>query len=335
VALVIGIAGTTLSAKERDWIARADVAGVILFLRNFTDRTQLLALVVSIRAIKPDAILCVDQEGGRVQRFRGLGFTDLPALERIGYLHEINPAAARKACSVHAKIMATDILSCGIDMSFAPVADLKRGNLAIGNRAFSADPRVCAELATIYANAMQSMGMAATLKHFPGHGSVLEDTHFDLAVDARNSQQIFQTDLLPFVTGVLGQAKAVMTAHVSYPAVDVEAAGYSERWLLQILRQQLGFTGAIFSDDVGMLGGANIGTLAQRIERHYHAGCDLILVCSPEATLEVMTEFSARKVNPVLQELLRSSQTDHAQSVHGSDAYLRMQNQLSALLEAV
>jgi beta-N-acetylhexosaminidase len=335
MALVIGIAGTSLDAQEAQWLKRIDVIGAILFLRNFSDRVQLQALVSEIRAARADALLFVDQEGGRVQRFRGEGFTALPALEKVGLLYEKDAAAGRLACSLHAKIMAIDVLSCGIDMSFAPVADLKRGNLAIGNRAFSVDAKVCAELTCLYVNAMQDLGMAATLKHFPGHGTVLEDTHFDLAVDHRSSAEIFTQDLLPFAAAVMASAKAIMTAHVSYPTVDPEAAGYSKRWLLEILRGKLGFAGVIFSDDVGMLGGANVGSLRERIERHYEAGCDLILVCSPEATAEVMQDHTlkARKVERRWVELLRSTQFDIASVLHGGTAYLRMQHQLTQLLE--
>jgi beta-N-acetylhexosaminidase len=335
MALVIGLASTELTAQESRWLRREDVAGAILFLRNFQDRQQLLALVDAIRAVRADALLFVDQEGGRVQRFRGNGFIALPALEKIGMLYEQDAPTGRLACTLHAKLMVIDVLSCGIDMSFAPVADLKRGNLAIGNRAFSADAKVCAELTCLYVNAMQEVGMAATLKHFPGHGSVLEDTHFDLAVDQRPAAEVFAQDLLPFAAAVLGKAKAVMTAHVSYPAVDPDAAGYSKRWLLEILRDKMQFSGAIFSDDVGMLGGANIGSLRERIERHYDAGCDLILVCSPEATLEVMEDsgLQARKLDRTILELLRSTQFEIAKALHGGTSYLRMQHQLTQLLE--
>lgn len=333
MALVIGLAGTQLSAEEAIWLKRKVVAGVILFTRNFESRDQLLTLVAAIRAVRKGLIICVDQEGGRVQRFRD-EFVALPALADIGALHERRPAKGRRACVLHAKLMSIDILSTGIDLSFAPVADLARGNLAIGNRAFSEDPRRCAELATLYAATMQSQGMAATLKHFPGHGSVLPDTHFDLAVDERPASQIFRQDLLPFVTGILAHAKAVMTAHVSYPAIDAHAAGYSEHWLKHILRSQLAFQGVIFSDDVGMVGGANVGSLAERIERHYQAGCDLILVCSAEATAEVMAQRLGRPAPRALVKSLRASRTGRARRMLGKTKFLAMQSRLATLLEA-
>jgi beta-N-acetylhexosaminidase len=331
MALIIGLAGQALSAEEAGFLRRADVCGVILFTRNFSSRTQVQQLIANIRAVRADLIVCVDQEGGRVQRFR-TEFVDLPALALIGQLHQRDPAAARVACALHAKLMATDMLAIGVDLSFAPVTDLLRGNLAIGNRAFSADPKICAELATLYAQSMQAAGMAATLKHFPGHGSVLEDTHFDLAIDQRSVQQIFNEDLLPFAMGILAEARAVMTAHVSYPAIDQQAAGYSKRWLLDILRNKLGFTGVIFSDDVGMAGGANVGSLAERIERHYDAGCDIVLVCSAEATAEVMAGKTMRVLDQRLHQLLAARDFAGAEQRVVSAEFARWQERLRAML---
>ncbi len=332
MSLIIGLAGTQLHAQEVEWLARKNVAGVILFTRNFVSRTQLIELVATIRAVRKNLIICVDQEGGRVQRFRA-GFVPLPALAQIGALHTRKPGAARRACVLHAKLMAIDILSSGIDLSFAPVADLARGNLAIGDRAFSDKPDVCAALSTLYAATMQAQGMAATLKHFPGHGSVLADTHFDLAQDLRPAGEIFNADLLPFATGILAEAKAIMTAHVSYPKVDAEAAGYSKRWLKEVLRAQLGFKGVIFSDDVGMAGGANVGTLAERIKRHYQAGCDLILVCSSEATAEVMAQANiAKPAKRALVKTLRAKRVGRARRMIGGAKVVAMQERLSMLL---
>jgi beta-N-acetylhexosaminidase len=334
VGLIIGLEGPQLATQEAQWLGRKEVAGVILFTRNFSSRGQLLELIAAIRAVRKNLLLCVDQEGGRVQRFRE-GFVDLPALARIGALRAKRPARARRACMLHAKLMAVDILSTGIDLSFAPVADLQRGNLAIGDRAFSAHPEHCAELTTLYAATMQAQGMAATLKHFPGHGTVKEDTHFDLATDQRCARDVFAQDLLPFASAILANAKAVMTAHVSYPNIDSEAAGYSKRWLKQILRDQLGFQGAIISDDVGMAGAANVGTLAERIRRHYRAGCDLILVCAPEATREVMAQNLGKPAKRALLKPLRASRVGRAKRMLGGQKFAAMQTQLAQLLEDV
>lgn len=279
-ALMVGLAGTGLDAAERELLADPAVAGAILFTRNFADLQQVRALCASIRACAPDALIAVDQEGGRVQRFRA-GFTQLPPLAQIGALHALQPAAARRAARLHAEIMAVEVLAAGLDLSFAPVADLGRGNLAIGDRAFSPDPRVCAELSTVYADTLQRVGMPATLKHFPGHGSVIADTHHDRAIDARPAFAIFDADLLPFATGVLAGARAVMMAHVEYPQLAAQAAGYSRFWIREVLRAGLGFDGVVISDDIGMAAGAALGDVGARLAAHRDAGCDLILVCDP------------------------------------------------------
>jgi beta-N-acetylhexosaminidase len=171
MGLIIGLAGTALSAQESEYVQRKQVAGVILFSRNFSSRRQITALIQSLRSLRKNLLICVDQEGGRVQRFTG-EFVALPALAEIGALYRLHPGKALQACELHARAMALDMLSIGIDLSFAPVADLQRGNLAIADRALSPDPAICAELVSCYAQSMQACGMAATLKHFPGHGSV-------------------------------------------------------------------------------------------------------------------------------------------------------------------
>ncbi len=311
MGLIIGLADTALSEAEKGYLRQNKVAGVILFTRNFQSREQIVSLINSIRGIRKNLLICVDQEGGRVQRFRE-GFAALPALAKIGARYAKSPGKARTACKLHARIMALDMLSIGIDLSFAPVADLQRGNLAIGDRAFSANPEINAELVALYSATMQTEGMAATLKHFPGHGTVKEDTHTDLAADARAPMQIFNEDLLPFATAMLAGAKAVMTAHVSYPKVDAEIAGYSKRWLKQLLRADLGFEGAIISDDVGMAGGANVGPLSERIARHYQAGCDFILVCSAEATQAAMADNLGRRPKRKMVQLLRAKRAGRA-----------------------
>ncbi len=335
MSLVIGLAGPHLLPNEAEWLARKDVAGVILFTRNFESRAQVTELVSTIRAVRKNLIICVDQEGGRVQRFRE-GFVDLPALAHIGDLYARKPGAARRACVLHATLMAIDILSTGIDLSFAPVADLKRGNLAIADRAFSEKPEVCAELTMLYAATLQTQGMAATLKHFPGHGTVKADSHFDLAIDDRSAPEIIAADLLPFAAGILAGAKAIMTAHVSYPKIDVEAAGYSKHWLKTLLREQLEFSGVIFSDDVGMAGGANVGTLKDRVVRHYQAGCDLILVCSAQATMEVMTQAVIGKpAKRALVKTLQGSRVARAKRMIEGAKFAAMQQHLAKLLNPV
>jgi beta-N-acetylhexosaminidase len=335
MSLILGLAGTELNAGERTWLKHKHVCGVILFARNIASRTQLESLIADLRRVRKDLIICVDQEGGRVARCRE-GFITLPPLEQIGLLAERKKlSAAFRACELHAQLMSTDMIATGFDISFAPVVDLKRGNLAIGNRAFSADAALCAKLSVHYVQAMQAAGMAATIKHFPGHGTVKEDTHYDLAIDNRSKDVIFKEDLLPFKATVGAGAKAVMTAHVSYPAVDTEAAGYSKIWLQDILRKQLGFKGVIFSDDISMLGGANVGTLAERIERHYAAGCDVILVCQVDATAEVMQKNLGRIANAELLASLRSKRHAVAKRKLTSKKFAAMQARLETLLSSV
>ncbi|MEO5963729.1 MAG: beta-N-acetylhexosaminidase, partial [Thermomonas sp.] len=248
--LVIGIAGHELTARERDWLQHDACAGVILFTRNFASKTQVTELSQSIRAAAPrPQLLCVDQEGGRVQRFRE-GFSALPPLEGFDALYRRDAASALELAREHAWLMASEIRATGIDLSFAPVVDLGRGNRAIGNRAFSPDPQVVAAFTRAYVEGMHSAGMAATLKHFPGHGSVLEDTHFDDAVDNRSLEELRALDLVPFVAGIEAGADAVMMAHVVYPQVAPEPAGYAPRWMGDILRKEMGFRGVVFSDDI-------------------------------------------------------------------------------------
>ena len=295
--LVIGIAGTELTAQERDWLQHDAVAGVILFTRNFASRAQVAELSQAIRAAAPrPQLVCVDQEGGRVQRFRD-GYSALPPLQGFDALYATDPQAALALAEQHAWLMASEVRATGVDLSFAPVVDLGRGNLAIGNRAFDADPEVVSAFTRAYVEGMHAAGMAATLKHFPGHGSVLEDTHFDHAVDPRPLALLEAEDLKPFRAGIAAGADAVMMAHVKYPAVAPEPAGYSPRWIQDILRGELGFRGVVFSDDIGMAAAFSAGGVKARIDDHLDAGCDVVLVCSPKLVDESLKAVEGRALN--------------------------------------
>ena len=295
--LVIGISGTELTAQERDWLQHDAVAGVILFTRNFSSRAQVVELCAAIRAASPrPQLICVDQEGGRVQRFRE-GYSPLPSLEGFGALYAQDPAAALALAEEHAWLMASEVRASGVDLSFAPVVDLARGNRAIGDRAFSADPQVVAAFTGAYVRGMHSVGMAATLKHFPGHGTVLEDTHFDEAIDPRPLDVLRREDLLPFVAGIEAGADAVMMAHVTYPAVAPEAAGYSPFWIQTVLREEMGFRGVVFSDDISMVAAFSAGGIKQRIDVHLDAGCDVVLVCKPGQVEESLKAMNSRTSN--------------------------------------
>ena len=279
--LIIGLAGQTLTDADRARLAAPQVSGVIVFTRNYANHDQLVALVDDIRAERADPFLvCVDQEGGPVQRFRD-GFARLPALARLGELYARDPRSAIARTEEHAWLMASEMRAIGVDLSFAPVVDLARGNRAIGERAFDADPQVASELAQAYLRGMRLAGMAATIKHFPGHGSVAEDTHFDIAVDPRTLDELRASDLLPFADAIAAGAEAVMMAHVTYPQIDARPAGYSRVWIEDVLRGELGFRGVVIGDDIGMAAAERLGSIAARIEAHLLAGCDLLLACSP------------------------------------------------------
>lgn len=295
--LVIGVAGTELTAQERHWLQHDAVAGVILFKRNFASREQVAALSAAIRAAAPRPVLiCVDQEGGRVQRFRE-GYSALPPLQGFDAQYARDPEAALALAEQHAWLMASEVRASGVDLSFAPVVDLGRGNLAIGDRAFSADPDVVAAFTRAYVRGMHSVGMAATLKHFPGHGTVKEDTHVDDASDPRTLDELRALDLVPFVAGIDAGADAVMMAHVVYPQVAPEPAGYSPRWIQQILREQMGFRGVVFSDDIGMAASFAAGGVKARVDAHLDAGCDVVLVCHPELVEESLRAVEGRTLN--------------------------------------
>lgn len=286
--LLIGIGNQALTPEERDWLADEKVSGVILFTRNFSSRDQVSELIESVRQVRPGPfLLAVDQEGGPVQRFRE-GFTALPALARIGARYAQHPQQAVALSEIHAWLMASEMRAVGIDLSFAPVVDLGRGNRAIGERAFHAAPDAVSTLSLAYLRGMRLAGMAATLKHFPGHGSVLEDTHFETAVDPRDYATLWQHDLMPFRDAIAAGAEAVMMAHVCYPQIDAQPAGYSKTWIQTVLREELGFTGAVFSDDIGMAAAHGAGGIAARMAAHLEAGCDFVLVCDPQWVPEAL-----------------------------------------------
>lgn len=296
--LLIGFDGHQLDAPTRALLDEPVVSGVVLFARNFASKAQVEALIGALRDCRPDHFLvAVDQEGGPVQRFVA-GYTRLPALARIGALHDRDRGAAVALAEMHAWVMATEMRASGVDLSFAPVLDLARGNRAIGERAFHGDPEVVSTLGLAYLRGMRLAGMAATVKHFPGHGSVPEDTHFERATDPRPLDAIRAADLAPFQDAIAAGAEAVMMAHVAYPAVDPVPAGCSRRWIGEILRGELGFRGAVFSDDIGMVAAHAAGGLAARIDAHLEAGCDFVLACAPAIAAEAVAACHGHAAAP-------------------------------------
>lgn len=279
--VLIGLRGTELSAAERAWLRHPLVGGVVLFTRNFENLPQLEALTGAIRdAASAPMLICVDHEGGRVQRFRA-GFTALPPLALLGRIHADSPDVACDFAYRHARVMATELLVAGVDHSFAPVLDLDVESCVIGDRAFHASASVVAALGGHYLAGMHDAGMKTCGKHFPGHGSVRADSHVDDVRDGRSLEAIRATDLQPFLA-LLDRLDAVMMGHVVYPSVDDAPAGYSGAWIRGILREELAYPGVVLSDDLGMHAAGAAGKLADRARAALRAGCDAVLVCQPD-----------------------------------------------------
>jgi beta-N-acetylhexosaminidase len=282
--IALDLASTQLTAGDRRRLAHPLVGGLILFARNWESRAQLVALAAEVKSIRPDLLICVDHEGGRVQRFRGDGFTALPPMRSLGERWQQDPLAATDAATALGVVMACELRGCGVDLSLAPVLDLDHGESGvIGDRAFHRDARVVTLLAKGVMHGMSRAGMAACGKHFPGHGFVRADSHLDVPVDRRSLTALLADDAAPY--GWLSAAlPAVMPAHVVYPKVDAKPAGFSRRWLREILRGRLGFTGAVFSDDLSMAGARRIEgrgvSYAEAAMAALDAGCDLVLLCN-------------------------------------------------------
>lgn len=295
--VILDLLGPEMSAEEREILQHPLVGGVILFTRNYQSPEQVTELCQTIRkARKTPLLIAVDQEGGRVQRMR-TGFTDLPPLEMIGKRYDESPEAGIRLAEVCGWLMASEVLSVGIDFSFAPVLDLnKKVSSVIGDRSFHRDPLVVAKLATAYVRGMSRAGMAATGKHFPGHGSVVVDSHLDLPVDTRSLDEITNDDMVAFKEMILAGIQAFMPAHILFPAVDDKPVGFSSVWLQDILRKQLKFNGVIFSDCLSMEGAKVIGDHDERARVALEAGCDIVLICNHrEAALKILDRLPADK----------------------------------------
>lgn len=278
--VVVDVAGLTLTQPERERLAHPMVGGVILFSRNFRDRDQVSRLCAEIRTLRDPALLiCVDHEGGRVQRFRE-GFSAIPPMRDLGQLWDRDPLQACREATQVGRTIGNELRSVGVDLSFTPVLDLDHGRSAvIGNRAFHADPRVVTLLARSLNHGLLLAGMANCGKHFPGHGWASADSHVALPIDERSLDELLKHDAAPYLW--LGETlSAVMPAHVVYPRVDPQPAGFSRRWLRSILRRKLGFDGVIFSDDLTMEGAAVAGDIHARAHAALDAGCDMLLVCN-------------------------------------------------------
>jgi beta-N-acetylhexosaminidase len=314
--VMLDIAGLELTPADRQLLRESAVGGVILFSRNYASPQQIADLVAAIRAVRsPPLLVAVDHEGGRVQRFRE-GFSAVPPMRRLGIEFDQDADRALVYARQAGWVIASELRSTGIDLSFGPCVDLDRGvSEIIGDRAFHSDPEAVAKLAGAFCNGLRSAGMAAVAKHFPGHGAVVADSHEKLPVDRREYGDILD-DMRPYDRLISNRRiAAVMLAHVVYPEVDELPAGFSKRWIRQILRGELGFDGAIFCDDLSMKATADFGAMPERARLALDAGCDMVLVCNDRpaaaATVASLTDYS----NPL--SLVRLAR------LHGTGTVLR------------
>jgi beta-N-acetylhexosaminidase len=300
--LILDVAGLALTEADRRRLAHPLVGGMILFSRNWQDRDQLAALCDEVRSVREDLLICVDHEGGRVQRFRSGGFTHLPPMRAFGELWMRDAMAATNAATAAGYVLGAELRACGVDLSFTPVLDLDWGESGvIGDRAFHRDPRVAALLAKSLMHGLLRAGMANCGKHFPGHGFVKADSHTDIPVDDRSLKAILGDDAAPY-EWLNTTLTSVMPAHVIYPKVDSRPAGFSSRWLNAILRDKLRFSGAVFSDDLSMAGARLIDgcevSYTEAAVAAINAGCDMVLLCNqsvrdPAALDQLLDELAA------------------------------------------
>ncbi|HVY64985.1 MAG TPA: beta-N-acetylhexosaminidase [Gammaproteobacteria bacterium] len=299
--LMIDLRGTSIAADEREWLESPLVGGVILFSRNFESLDQLRELVADIHGIRqPPLLVTVDHEGGRVQRFKE-PFFRLPPLRALGHLYDENRERALKTAAAFGWLMAAELRAVGVDMSFTPCVDLDLGlSEIIGDRALHSDARAVAALARRFAAGAKRAGMAVTAKHFPTHAGARSDSHTEFAVDRRSYDDLTD-DLLPYRELIRAGLPAAMIAHVSFPAVDERPASLSRWWIEDQLRGVLGFTGAVITDDVSMVGAAVVGPVEQRVRLALDAGCDLVLLCNSPDEVPPVLEALRGYVNPTAQ----------------------------------
>jgi len=287
--LMLDLQGTELDLGEAELLRHPMVGGVIFFARNFVGREQIADLSAAIKAIRPELLIAVDQEGGRVQRFRD-GYSKFPPMAKLGRWLQESPEQGADLLRDAGWLLAAEVIASGVDFSFAPVLDVDDCRCeVIADRAFAADAELATEAARLFIAGMHEAGMAATGKHFPGHGGVVADSHHETPRDERSLAELYRHDLIPFKT-LAAELDAIMPAHIVFPQVDSHCVGFSSHWLQEVLRKQLGFNGVIFSDDLSMRGADVAGGYPQKAEAALNAGCDMVLVCNnPAGAIEVLS----------------------------------------------
>jgi beta-N-acetylhexosaminidase len=329
--VVVDVLGTTLTDEDRGRIRHPAAGAVILFARNYQNPEQLAQLTAEIeRQREPALPVCVDHEGGRVQRFRD-GFTAIPPMRGLGKLWDRDRDAAKDAAASIGYIIAAELGAHGVDFSFSPVLDLDYGGSSvIGDRALHFDPTAVGALGACLVKGLAQGGVAAVAKHFPGHGYAEADSHVAVPRDQRTFKEIARKDIAPYKQVIEAGLAAVMPAHVIYPQVDSQPAGYSARWLQQVLRQQLGFQGIVFSDDLSMEGAAVAGGAPERARAALAAGCDMVLLCNNPAGLDALLE-SLKDAHLAKPERLERMKKQGGRDLRKSLAYREAQETLKAL----
>lgn len=332
---MIDLEGTTLTNEEQELLQHPLIGGVILFTRNYESPPQLSALITEIHSLREHHLLiAVDQEGGRVQRFRE-EFVQLPACAKLGEVYDRNNRQGLTLAEQMGWLLAAELRAVGVDFSFAPVLDLGRGiSTVIADRAFHANPEIVTELARAMMRGMRQAGMMAVAKHFPGHGTVAADSHTAVPIDERHLVDLQFEDLLPFERMIRYGLAAIMPAHVIYPQIDNQPACFSARWLQDILRKDLEFQGIIFSDDLSMAGAAVVGDPLTRAQQALQAGCDMVLICNDRtAAIQIIDNLGTHK-SPALQIRLMRLRGKGAQdwkSLHTNEKWLQAQQACCSL----
>ena len=298
-SIMMDLEGTVLAEDEKVMLANPLIGGLILFSRNFESSKQLIQLIKEVRqSAQQPIVIAVDNEGGRVQRFKTDGFTAIPAMGKLAPFFEAKDNVAEPVTEL-AWLLASECLAHGIDVSFSPVLDLERGSDVIGDRSFNSDIKLATELATYWCDGLANAGMASIGKHFPGHGSTKEDTHIAAPIDTRSFAEIEQNDMAVFKTMIAGnKLQGMMPAHIRFSAVDDSPVGYSKNWLQNVLKQSLSFNGVIFSDDLSMVGAGEHLSYAEKVLKAVSAGCDMVLICNDKIGVkQALSELQNKVIN--------------------------------------